>query len=382
MSYKLVPRFNYTLPFHYYFKLREEKKGANTLDILGTNSSVYHFNQARVGLRVLLNSISSKKLNVGVQAFTCHTVFQAIHNSGNNIVFIDLTDDFKLDLNDLSKKITKIDVLIITHTFGFPDYMDEIKKMAKDKIIIEDCSHSFLSKYGQLNTGKLGDASIFSTGLAKFPPVGEGGFLIINSKEKFPLLEEQTKKIPKTGFYSEIKSFVKTLIFSLMMHSPLYGLITYRVGKKLDSKMDFGNKFSFDEKMAPKWVKNVFLKNQSYFKKLLIKQQGNAQKLYNLIEDKSIIPIFDFSGQSNSYIFPLLINNRNNVFNNLLINGIEAGKHFSKSTAWAKEFGYQPDTCPNAEKLKNKILTVPVHAEVSELQIKKIASLINEYAER
>ena len=258
MSYKLIPRFNYTLPFPYYFQLWKKKNAANIFDKVNSDSKVYHFNQARVGLRVLLNSISKQKLNVGVQAYTCHTVFQAIHNSGNNIVFIDITDEFKLDLNDLKSKIANIDVLIVTHTFGFPENMDEIKKITKDKIIIEDCAHSFLSKYGQLNTGKIGDASIFSLGLAKFPPVGEGGFLIINNKVKFPLLEKQTKEISKTGFYTEIKSFIKTLIFSVMMHPPLYGLITYRVGKYLDSKMDFGNKFSFEEKMAPKWVINAF----------------------------------------------------------------------------------------------------------------------------
>ena len=75
----------------------------------------------------------------------------------------------QMDLEDLKIKVGDIDSLIITHTFGFPEKIDEIKNIVGKKIIIEDCAHSFLSKTNGVNTGNLADAAIFSTGLAKYP---------------------------------------------------------------------------------------------------------------------------------------------------------------------------------------------------------------------
>ena len=40
--------------------------------------------------------------------------------------------------------------------------------------------------------------------------------------------------------------------------------------------------------------------------------------------------------------------------------GIETATHFANSILWAKEFGYQVD-CPNAERLRNELLMIPVY---------------------
>lgn len=369
MSYKLIPRFNYALPFPYYFKLWKKKNTVNIFNKPGSDSRVYHFNQARVGLRVLLNSISKKKLNVGVQAYTCHTVFQAIHNSGNNIVFLDLTDEFKLDLDDLSKKITEVDVLIITHTFGFPDNLDEIKKIAKDKIIVEDCSHSFLSKYkGQYN-GTIGDAAILSTGLAKFPPIGAGGFCLVNNPKVFPYFEEEYSKLPNPSSLESVKSFVKAVLSSIVLKPPFFGLFAYDLIKKLDQKLDVGNKFTFAETKGYKWVKGVFDKNMDFFFKELHRQGQNFNLLVSKIPAKYLNIHISETHTPNYYIFPLLLEKRDELYNKMQENNIQTGKHFQKCLDWAKEFGYNKGDCPNTEKITKQIITLPIHSIIREKDI-------------
>jgi len=369
MSYKLIPRFNYTLPFPHYFKLWKKKNPANIFINPGSNSKDYHFNQARVGLRVLLNSMSKQKLNIGVQAYTCHTVFQAIHNSGNNIVFIDLTDKFKLDLNDLSEKKSEIDVLIITHTFGFPDNIDEIKKIVEDKIIIEDCSHSFLSNYNGQYTGTIGDAAIFSTGLAKFPPIGAGGFCLVNHFKKFPYFEEEYSKLPKPSKLESVKSFVKAVLSSIVLKPPFFGLFAYDLIKKLDQKLDVGNKFTFAETKGYKWVKVVFAKNLDFFFKELRRQGQNFNLLVSKIPAKfSNIQISE-THTPNYYIFPLLLEKRDELYNKMKKNNIQPGKHFHKCLYWAKEFGYNKGECPNTEKITKQIITLPIHSIIREKDI-------------
>ena len=41
-----------------------------------------------------------------------------------------------------NQHLNNIDALIVNHTFGIPDDIDEIKKICHNKPIIEDCAHS------------------------------------------------------------------------------------------------------------------------------------------------------------------------------------------------------------------------------------------------
>ena len=52
-----------------------------------------------------------------------------------------------------------------------PNCHNELKNIIKEKPLIEDCAHSFLSKKSGKLTGTFGDAAIFSFGKAKFPSI-------------------------------------------------------------------------------------------------------------------------------------------------------------------------------------------------------------------
>lgn len=373
MNYKFTPRFYYALSLFSYFNLGY-KESDNTFK-RGIN-----FNSARTALRVLLSSISSKDLKVGVQAFTCHTVFQAIKKSGHNSVFIDVNNNFQLCLADLAKKIDNLDVLIVTHTFGFPEQMERIKEIAQNVIIIEDCAHSFSSKSNGILTGEMADASIFSTGLAKYPAIGAGGFCLINDKNKFPFYNEEYSKLKPPGFLSSTISFVKTIFFSTLMKAPFYGLITYPLGKKLDSKLDFIDKFSFKENLQSSWVKHVFLSNQKKFSTQLTIQKDNANHLSSLLNSSIKTILVNNGDKPNHYVFPILVKDRDLLFTELLENNIEPGKHFSKSLVWAQEFGYKPDACINTEIIIKQVITLPIHKGVNKKVIKRMAEIVNKYA--
>ena len=375
----LIPRFYYTLPFFYYCKPLI-KKTSYVDGIYTKSSNNYWFNNSRVGLRLLLDSMSTNKpLKVGVQAYTCHTVFQAIVRAGHSPIFLDLTDDFKLDLNHLKKNIYKIDVLIVTHTFGFPDDMDSIKKIAGEIVIIEDCAHSFLSKYKESYTGTICDAAIYSTGLAKFPAIGSGGWCTINKPGKFPLFTDKYAEISEQTQFSSFKNYLKVLIYSIMMKPPFYGLITYRLGKKLDKKLDLGNKYSFDEYKEHAWSQNILTRNFSFFDKMLAKNIENATLLSSLLKVRTSTLNQPKYNTLNYYIFPLLIDNRDELYDKLLKQNIEPGKHFHKSLIWASEFGYAKGDCSNTERIIERIITIPVHNGVNKKTITKISNIINEH---
>ena len=58
---------------------------------------------------------------------------------------------------------------MVTHLFGYPCKIDEIKKIAKEKniFLIEDCAQSFDTYYNNIETGMFGDVGIYSCSLIK-----------------------------------------------------------------------------------------------------------------------------------------------------------------------------------------------------------------------
>lgn len=44
--------------------------------------------------------------------------------------------------------------------------------------------------------------------------------------------------------------------------------------------------------------------------------------------------------------------------------GIETATHFKNAITWAKQFGYVEGSCPNAEKLVNKLLMIPTYTKI------------------
>ena len=379
MDYKLISRFkyNYNINDFFYALFHTNKSVDNSpLENYFGTKNIYFTNYARTGLTLLLKSISNdKKLRVGVQPYTCHTIFQAIESSGCEPVFIDINDNFTLDLVSLKKNIEKIDILIVTHTFGIPADIDKVHQLAHNKIIIEDCAHSLFSEYRGKPTGTIGDASIFSFGYGKYPSIGPGGFTIINNQDLIPEFEKHFNKLPCPSFFDEYKNILKNIIYSLAFRRYIYGFLTYPVGKELDKKLDLIGKYTVEEKKAFNSNVNILLKNFQIYKKRNKQQRKNGlYALDKLIKYSDRIENHD--KKLNYYIFPLLHNKRDSIVSMLLKSGIESGKHFALSIEWAREFGYKNGACPIAERIAKQIFTIPVHYSLKQRIIQEIADKI------
>jgi len=69
-------------------------------------------------------------------------------------------------------------VLWVYHQYGFPQDMDAIQKVARERnlIVIEDCAHAINSYYQDARLGTIGDFGIFS--FSKFVPSLMGGAIV------------------------------------------------------------------------------------------------------------------------------------------------------------------------------------------------------------
>ena len=64
-------------------------------------------------------------------------------------------------------------------------------------------------------------------------------------------------------------------------------------------------------------------------------------------------------------MYPILVENQNELINKYFIKGIEIGSHFNKSIKWALQYGYQINDCENTEKIVNQIVTFPTYYKLN-----------------
>jgi dTDP-4-amino-4,6-dideoxygalactose transaminase len=114
-------------------------------------------------------------------AFTLAPVPGAIHHAGAEIVLVEITDDYTIDLNDLENKAksSKAKFFLISHMRGHLTDMDRLMDICKrySLTLIEDCAHTMGASWDGKKSGSFGKVACFSTQTYKHMNSGEGGLL-------------------------------------------------------------------------------------------------------------------------------------------------------------------------------------------------------------
>ena len=113
-------------------------------------------------------------------AFTLAPVPGAIAALGAVPVFIGVTEDLVIDLDDLAAKSAEANVLLLSHMRGHICDMDRLLEICSVAgiQIIEDCAHTMGAKWQGRWSGRDGIVGCYSTQTYKHLNSGEGGFLV------------------------------------------------------------------------------------------------------------------------------------------------------------------------------------------------------------
>ena len=118
-------------------------------------------------------------------AFTLAPVPGAIASVGAVPVFVGVTQDLVIDLNDLEAKADQAEVLMLSHMRGHLCDMEALMEIceAKGLRVIEDCAHTMGASWKGKASGLWGDMACYSTQTYKHANSGEGGLLISDDAE-------------------------------------------------------------------------------------------------------------------------------------------------------------------------------------------------------
>jgi len=113
-------------------------------------------------------------------AFTLAPVPGAIASVGAVPVFVGVTEQLVIDLEDLEAKADQADVLMLSHMRGHLCDMDRLMEIcaAHNIRVIEDCAHTMGASWRGKASGLWGDMACYSTQTYKHVNSGEGGLLV------------------------------------------------------------------------------------------------------------------------------------------------------------------------------------------------------------
>jgi len=119
--------------------------------------------------------------------FTLAPVPGAIENAGASPVFVEITDDYLTDLEDLEKKAMQSGAkyFLLSHMRGHIVDMDRVSDICSRLgiTLIEDCAHTVGCRWGDRFTGTFGKIGCYSSQTYKHLNSGEGGLLVTDDED-------------------------------------------------------------------------------------------------------------------------------------------------------------------------------------------------------
>ena len=343
-----------------------------------------------------------KEDEVIVNAYNCVSVSNAVIQSWAKIIYSDIErETLSFDFEVLKKNITKkTKVIILQHTFwkqscNYEKIIDFCK--SKNILIIEDCAHSLGSHLpqGREVRGECWDFAVFSTGRDKVISSVTWGFLVINNSSFI-------KKMSTEGF-SPLKLKMPSIL--LTFQNLVYNIAWYKAYKLYDffklwrviiflsrklnliteiltpneKSCNFDNfNLNFPNSLA--YLARKELKKIDEYTEI----RKNNYEYYR--KNSPIIPFFK-GDENNFFRVPILLKSEEEK-NKLIKFWRENNIIFWTTWSWTnlaplwtsfEKAKYKVWSCPVAEDISKRILTLPNHKMIREKDLKRVVEVLKEF---
>jgi dTDP-4-amino-4,6-dideoxygalactose transaminase len=352
----------------------------------------YLFNYGRTALLFILKALHDMagltKVEVVIPAYTCFSVAASIARTGLKIRLIDinpLTMDY--DYDELSNlDFSKVLAVIACNLFGILSNWEKLLAIAREKrvFMVDDAAQSMGSSVKGRSSGSLGDAGFFSLGRGKNLSTYSGGILLTNSEEIAEKVEERIKGLAKPGLGREVKTLIEITLYSLFLRPKCFWLanmIPYlNLGKTIYDKTFSLGCLTESQKCAG----SIFY---SSLKWINTTRMENARKIARgiLESGKYTIPGYDEEFCPAYLRLPLLSKDktsRNRVIAALRKKGIVASTMYPSTIQQIpgieRHLSSSEGNFPGAQKVVDRLLTLPTHSYLSEKDLQRAISCLVE----
>lgn len=325
--------------------LRLEKK----LTKLLSNGFVTTVASGHDALLISLQALELKKNDEIIFPVNSYPTAFPLAQLGAKMVPVDVDENGQIDPKEIEKKITKYTKVIVTvHLYGLVGNLKDIIKLARkhNLYLIEDAAQSFGTTYQNKFVGTLGDIGCFSFYPTKnLGTLGDGGAIWTKHKSLHKFFQQAKS-------YGERKRY-----FSLFVsrHSRIPEIQAAVLNHYL----------------------TVFLsdkKQKQHLAKLYMKYLKGLSQLRLLLSNKESEPV--------QHLFVVEVHKRDALRKFLTSKKIPTAIHYPYPVHLIPAFSkleYKRGDFPMSERLSKRIVSLPFHQYLTELDIAYITSKIKEF---
>lgn len=361
------------------------------LERFSGEGDVISFAKGRVALYA---GLKASKIPEGseilVPAYTCVVVASAIMFAGYRPVYVDICPrTYNIDVSKLPPA-TNAAAMIVQHSYGIPADVQVLSDycQAHGLMMIEDCCHSFASRYNGELCGTFGRFSFFSGQWNKFFSSGLGGFFYTKYSKTayavYSLCDEIIEPFPSEDLRIAFqiwahKKFVCPKRMSLMKSLyRLLGKIGLAKGSSSEKELQGDMPVDYFSKMCPSQWKEAIKQLSIIDENIMHRKKIGAiyQQHYQAVpEDPAKETVF--------LCYPLRVGNKTELLQLAAKKGIELGSWFDAPlhghVAPLENFGYASGQCPVAEQACHDVINLPTHRLITEEYAQKIIAFVDKH---
>lgn len=306
-------------------------------------------------------------IELGDEVITTPMTFAATSNSvlycGGKPVFVDIDPvTYLISPEQVANHITdKTKAIITVDYMGNPADYNEIMKLAKehDLIVIDDAAHALGSTYNGKNIGVISDMTMFSFHPVKHITTGEGGVITTNNEAYYEKLilfrnhgitrDARLLSFSHDPWYYEMLS----LGYNYRMTDIQAALGLSQINR-LDDFLDRRKAIANEYSKAFQSIPSVRVPTK-------LKDRESSWHLYVLRLD-----------------LKKLSEDRATIFQALTKENIGVNVHYIPVYyhPYYQKLGYSKGLCPNAEKLYESMITLPLFPRMSQRDVDDVISAV------
>ena len=354
------------------------------------------FPYGRSALFSLLGAMEWKDAEIVMPAYTCVVMPHAVHLSGNKVRFVDCpSHHFNVSPEDFSSVLSSATKMVIpTPLFGYPlegkDYKETLCQASSQAFVLHDAAQSYRNTNPDEKHLAQADGAIFSLGVGKLLCSLYGGMLLLRDKNVFQAVKEFRDH--HFSLPAKIKSF-KKWAYGLAVWSAFRNPLL-NVSDFLEKKTNLLYRFTSycDGQQGPTLPSDVEERATALEAQLgriqltkfndILKRRKDIAFFYEQSLAKAGIPFFD-SNESTTYSqFPLVVECREQMVQELFEMEIQVGSLVDYSCTELPGYESHKGTCPNASWFANRMINLPIWDGISRFQAEKTIQALQRLQDR
>ncbi len=303
------------------------------------------------GTDALYIALKALGISDGDEIITAANTFiatsEAITMTGARVVFVDCAKDtYNINFDRIEKAInSKTKAIIPVHLYGQLAQMDKIKDIAKkhNLYVVEDAAQAHGAEYNGQRVGTIGDIACFSFFPGKnLGAYGDAGAVVTNN-------DDLARKARMFANHGRIEKYNHEF-------------------EGTNSRLDGFQAAILDVKLKhlDKWIER---------RRAIAKMYDAALK--DIVITPSVLP--DVKHVYHLYV--IRIKNREKVKELLAEKGIATGIHYPIPLPFLKAYsylGHKPADFPVAYSMKDEILSLPIHGDMTDEQVEYVISSLKD----